>query len=907
MYLKIIFGLELEEKVFPYGDTTEGGVHYHGPNGLLLLLESHFGLIGFSENIDYLRVAQYRQALQEYLKENKTAFYKNAYEADQLATAEELLTRRDELLLAGWNFEIVENMPDRLAALAHIEALIGEEGEINLPDGFADRFVKVLAVCEAKPSSIAEICLNEPLDILPYHLQQLFKALASNGTSISQLPTPLIEGTSDLQVFQSAISGKQVKTNLKKDGSLLILKAKRDTDAAAFLAKLLDLNPAYRPACLIPEKTRVLDNALVQEQLPSLGILSASLARPTLQILKLATVFLWRPIDPYKVLEFVTLPVKPLENDLAIIIARLIASRPGLNSDNWYAAINQYFEELEERKKTEPNLDVEAIKKQYQFWFERKRYSMTKSVPKEEVIEIFDYVSKWASQTFETEGSTNQSLLVLSEQSKRIKELMEALPDSYNFISNLELERIVRTIYAPSPVQFKEVEMNHLPFLYHPSAFIQTVPDLLWWNFSQSERASFFSKWYQLEINFLKNIQIDLENPQRKNARLIWQRKRPILQTVDRLVLVIPERVEGSVVLSHPLQGDMEATFGDLAGITYDVDTGDNASILDGYFQMPKQIVLDYRPLTEPQAILEIQEAAFLEDREHETFTSINSLLYYPYQWVFRHKLRLHKSSILSVVRDNTLMGNLSHRLIELLLKDEDIDISTIQKETINNWIDENSGQLFAREGATLLMYGREPERVAFLNKVKYAAWSLVSTIQNNCWQVKATEMDLQGQFVDVPIKAKADLVLEREGESAVLDLKWSGSNYRKRMIQNEEDLQLVLYSKLITEQTDWSHTGYFILDKGELIARNNQAFSDCTALNVDADHIAINERILSKMQATFKWRLEQLNKGQIEIRTKQTQLDLEELYAGTLMDLLEMKDGDAPFDDYKVLIGGDK
>jgi len=193
MYLKIIFGLELEDKVFPYGDTTEGGTHYHGPNGLLLLLESHFGLIGFSENINYLRIAQ-----------------------------------------------IVEGMPDRLGALAKIEALIGDDGDINLPDGFADRFVKVLSVCEQKSSPIAELCLNEPLDILPYHLQRLFKALASNGTAISQLPSNVIEGTSDLQIFQSAISGKQVKTSLKKDGSLLIIKAKRDTDAAAFLAKLLD-------------------------------------------------------------------------------------------------------------------------------------------------------------------------------------------------------------------------------------------------------------------------------------------------------------------------------------------------------------------------------------------------------------------------------------------------------------------------------------------------------------------------------------------------------------------------------------------------------------------------------------------------------------------------------------------
>jgi len=318
------------------------------------------------------------------------------------------------------------------------------------------------------------------------------------------------------------------------------------------------------------------------------------------------------------------------------------------------------------------------------------------------------------------------------------------------------------------------------------------------------------------------SVQIDLENPQRENARLIWQRKRPVLQAVDRLVLVIPEKVEGSLVLAHPLQGDMEATFGALAGITYDVDTGDNASILEGYFQMPGQIILEHRPLTQPQAVLEIEETAFSDNREHETFTSLNSLLYYPYQWVFRHKLRLHKSSILSVARDKTLMGNLSHRFLELLLKTE--DIATMQKEDINQWIEEKKDQLFAREGATLLMYGREPERVAFLNKVKYAAWSLVSTIQNNAWQVKETEMDLKGEFSNIPIKAKADLVLEREGETAVLDLKWSGSNYRKQIIKNEEDLQLVLYSKLFPDSAEWSHTGYFILDKGELIARNNQA-----------------------------------------------------------------------------------
>jgi len=905
MYLSIYFGLELDDKVFPQGPATESGVHYHGPSALLWLLESHLGLMGYSENINYLRIAQYRQGLQEHLRKHKTAFYKNAYEADQLATAEELLNRRDELLLAGWNFKQSEDLPERLATLAKIEQLITEDKELQLPKGFADRFMAVLAVCETTPTPIANVYLNEPYELLPFHFQRLMSALEANGTKISQIPQAKIVGNSDLNIFQKALQGDRGKADLKKDGSLLILKAKRDTDAAAFLAKILQLNPDYRPACLIPAKTRVLDNALVQEGLPSLGILSASLARPTLQLLKLATVFLWRPIDPYKVLEFVTLPVKPLEGDLAIIIARLIAQRPGMNSDSWYAAINQYFEELEEKKKEDALLDIEKIKKQYQFWFERRRYNINKSAPKEEVAEIFDYVATWASQTYEAEGNSNQSLLVLSEQAKRIKELMEALPESYNFISNLELERIVRTIYAPSPVLFKEIEMAHLPFVYHPSALIQAVPDLLWWNFSQFERASFFSKWYQPEIRYLENLKVVLENPQGENARLIWQRKRPILQAGNRLVLVIPERVEGSEVLSHPLLGDLEATFGELADISYDVDKEENTPIFDNYFQLPQQIELERQLISVPAPVLELQTSLLnMDSREYETFTSLESLLYYPYQWFFRHKVRLRKSSILSVVKNNTLMGNLSHRFMELLLKEH---TSNWKKEEVENWIDSKAGQLFSREGASLLMYGREPERLAFLNKVKYAAWSLVNTIQHDGWKVKETEMELDGKFLNVPIRAKADLVLERGEELAVLDLKWSGSSYRKRAIKNEEDLQLILYSKLLTPDASWAHTGYFVLDRGEIIARNNEAFASCTTATNETDFIAVNDRILSKMQKTYAWRLNQLQKGQIEIRTAQTQADLEELYAGQLMDLLEMREGTASFDNFRVLIGAEK
>ena len=175
--------------------------------------------------------------------------------------------------------------------------------------------------------------------------------------------------------------------------------------------------------------------------------------------------------------------------------------------------------------------------------------------------------------------------------------------------------------------------------------------------------------------------------------------------------------------------------------------------------------------------------------------------------------------------------------------------------------------------------------------------------IQNNGWEIKETEMDLEGDFDNVSIKGKADLVLQRGNELIVIDLKWRGATYREKIIKNEEDLQLITYSKLLQENKNWAHTAYFIIENGKLIARNNLAFKEVIGIAPESDHLEINKEVWRRMQQTYRWRLKQLAQGQIEIRTQQTLPDLEDAYAHQLMDLLEMKDTDAPFDDYRTMI----
>jgi hypothetical protein len=137
--------------------------------------------------------------------------------------------------------------------------------------------------------------------------------------------------------------------------------------------------------------------------------------------------------------------------------------------------------------------------------------------------------------------------------------------------------------------------------------------------------------------------------------------------------------------------------------------------------------------------------------------------------------------------------------------------------------------------------------------------------------------MTLEGYLGQMPIRGKADLVLSRGEESAIIDLKWSGAKRRKELIQNGEDLQLVLYAKLLAPPGVWPHTAYFILEEGKMIARNASAFRESIVAGRGVeDHSIDCEAIFEKMEKTHEWRIKQINSGIIELRTARTASELE-------------------------------
>ena len=924
MLFTIFFGLNYDNAVYSRPD-TEGGHLYLGAKSLLRWFETHLGLAGHTERIEHIRVEQYRQALRRYLAEHPTVFYLKSFEADQLACAEALLKRRDELLLSGYDFAQNADLPFRLKVLVDIENqfLKNELGESKLIAGQADRFEKVLKALETRKVPLAEFVVNEMIEtaggvthLLPPQYLRLFEALEWQNVAIvphSQKCRKNKTATSDLLTFKNFIQNKTKRgeqQTLRADGSLIIIESDRDTEGTDFVAKLLSLNPKFRPTFLIPDRNRTLDEALIQNGLPAFGLPSASLGRPTLQLLKLVTAFLWKPLDLYKILEFVTMPVKPLYGDLATLIAEIIAQRPGIGGEYWFAKVNQFFDQLAVKAQSNTEINVAKIKREYEFWFDRPVYDIARSAPKAEIIAIFTKLKDWATEEHDNItgiSKKSSSLRTLAEQARRVEEFLNELPTNESRLSFLELERIIRTIYEPSPVSPREQELGHYRHVSNGDCLLNPVNKLIWWNFTDTEGVHFFSRWYADEILYLKNQAVILQSPQDENALMLWQRIQAVLRTDRQLILVYPKKVNGEHAPEHPLFSHLRACFGELEHITVKSSAELNedskeykklSKLID--IETPINVPLKPHRLGKIQPIISVHSRLLIQ-REHETLTSLESLFYYPHQWVFRYKAKLNKSPILSIAKENTLKGNLAHRFFELILEE---NFTNWTYDDVKKWVDDNSAKMFKREAATLLMYGFEPEKLQLIWKIKYAIWTLINHIRSNRWQVEGTELDLSGKFGNTPVRGKADRVLLRGDERCVLDLKWSGHTYRERMIKNGEDLQLIMYSKLLTDDADWAHTGYFIIENARLLARNTAAFSEIKPIAAADDAFAINQSIWQKMIATYNWRLKQVIEGHIEIRTTKTVRDLEERYGMELLDVLEMKNEEAKYDDYRTLIG---
>ncbi len=912
--IRILLGLQLaEDNCLPALAAGSAFDLVLAPRAFVSFLEGHLGAIHPGGEVDFLRAEQYRQLCAACLAADPQVFFAASFAADQRGTATELLSRRDELLSAGLSLQkLGQDAPPRLAVLGAIEKQLLTHDKPWIA-GFADRLDKLCRLLAKRSLPAMTIHTHEPQHFLPPGLLRILALLESRGIDIRSLPEVApSDAQTDLSRWQRSIlnrqaqQGEAIQQKAKADGSIVLLKAKRETHLAAFLARVLREDDQWRPAVLIPKRDQTLNDALVLEGLPDLGVSLTSLGRPGLQVLKLVSVFLWEPVDIRKIMEFLNLLVKPLDDHLASYLAKHLADSPGLYGERWNITVKRYFEEeLPRRQLYDKQLKAADVSAQFDIWFQRKRYPKDGKVPTAAVRSLFSFLLNWAKQQADNKQGANQLVLQqLAAQAKRLLELIDTIPEEQ--LSFLETDRLVRSIYVPSATCFAEKEVGSLAVAYEAAAVFDDLDSLVWWNFTEQDPNYFFSRWTAEELRYLRENGIGLLSSEVQNNRLLWQWQRPVLHCRRQLICCLPSRISGEEVQAHALLGELEATFGaaGLAAMTIDIDqVGDSINLWPGK-QSPSMQAVPLQLLDEPKAQIHIQKPAAFTPRAQETPTGLEKLLYYPHQWAFEYAAKLRTNELLDIAADNRLRGNLAHRLLEKLLNAR--DNQTWDKDTTISWVNANFNKLLRQEGAIFLEYGREPERVQLLNILRYSSWALVDSLQQNQWEVIATEASLEGSLAGLELKGRADLLLRRGAkELAIVDLKWRGKSTFSNLIKNSEDIQLSLYAEFAGSEGQGVHTAYFILADGTMIARNKEGFQEAQAVSPAAKQHEVQAAILKSVAATYQWRRGQLDRGELEIRCEATAASLEDSYSQLdYTDLLEMKTQDSRFDKYQTLIG---
>lgn len=855
--MHISFGLNLDGPPYPSlpgeKDTVAGELHC-GPQGLLRLLEMRLGLTHMCVPYPY-RIEAYRRRL--LFADGEHRFYHESLQACSLAVAETLLGWRDALFLGGWDFEPGILAPVRLQDLADVESLPSNLIP-HVPMGFTERMGAVLAALPRHDLGIVKITLIDKSCRLIPPWERLLHKFAQSGISIEEPAESGLTAHGDLGALQYALRHGG-SAEAAGDGTVVILRANSDTQAAEMMASWLSSDGAPKPILIIPPGDRTLSGFLTRCGAPELGITSDSASRPILQILPILVELLWAPLDPFRLIEFLSLPETPFPQSVARQLAEVVAVAPGIGGTTWGKKVAE-LELAWAGKLGGQRSGAGRLKELIAFWLEPQRYYRSTGIPREAVTRLTERIVKWACMRCSEDDEQAGEMKALSDHAEQLFRIVESLPE--DLITQPHMRQLVRMIQKEVPGIGERSEAGHLPWTESPDAVTGKAKVVVWWGFTSTSAPSLRrSVWTKSELDFLAQKRVHLPNTENEVARLTKGFTKPVFNAQDRLILVLPSSERGTKVCPHPLYDRIKAVF---RNSLHKIELSAN-DWLSGYRTLPtlSKSPLPSRILPVPQRFWRVQGLQ-LSPREVESYSSLNDLFYDPFKWVLRYKAQIEGGPLQGISGTRTVMGNLAHRFFqEVFLPGEDFRLW--KKEKMNRLADVTLAPIMAQEGALLLLPGFEAERATFVTKVKTSAWSMACHIRDNGWRVVGTECAADGMLGSQAIAGRINLLLEDDADSrALVAMKWSGSKYRREELAGNKSLQLALYAHMLANGGIWPHVAFFVLSEGALIVPDQRGFKNARVVAPpEGDALA---SLVEQMELTWRWRWSQLEKGMIEL-----------------------------------------
>ena len=860
-----------------------------GPGGFLRLLETQLGIPAHDVSFT-TRLIQYLGCIDRV--DHHDAFYARSYSEDPFSVARTLLQWRDAWYMAGWQGSFAANAPTRLAAMAAIETLAAEAVE----PGIGQRIQRVLQLLQDNPVAVGAVHLHDALADFPHLWQQLL----SRFDAIEPVSEPTdnsVAQDTDLQRLQHHLRSDSTATlTLQGDGTVMALHAESAQSSTLFTAMLaqrwLNAAPEQSTALLAESRGVWLDNALALSGTARVGFTALSSWRPVFQVLPLSCELLWAPLNPTALFQFLSHPVGPIPSRIREVLARTVADTPGIGSQAWQDALQACLANEDEPAR-------EALAQSLRYWLECDRFHPHQGVDSAIISERAQRVAQWLQAARETHDDPARRTLyniALNQAEEFVAAIQRLKQHGRERLTQDNVRRLIEDVRGSgAPVTDRQAEViPHHPRLLradHAGACMRPVDNMIWWDCQANDRVHRWP-WSLSERAALAAAGVHLQT---EDEQLNWLGKawlRPVLSARERCVFILHDDAERH----HPL-------WEQIANITQGLpvlSVADSATAAQlGIAQQPlatRQLPPKVRWWHLPANVTQLE-------REAESFSSLDTYIHSPYQWLLRYAARIRSGSLTSVSDGNQLKGNLAHRLYETFFN-ANASIASIDASSVNAWVDQHVEQLLQREGALLLEPGRQAEVERFITQLAVSLTTLVQHLQSAGAEHVQMELSQEGRFAGGKLLGSIDLLASRsDGSEAVIDIKWGGKKYRRDSLLANSYLQLATYAQLRRDSgaSQAPALSYFIVKDAHMLSLDHTFFPNAEIITPDSAESAI--AYWQRVEESWRWRRAQIKQGRIEVTITDTEPSDDSEPPASGLDLPEASDG---FNDYHVLTGWD-
>ena len=868
--MRITFGMQLDGQRATLA-CNRLGVLTVGPQGLLDILETQLGLVA-RQPCAAQRTAAYRDCLAHC--NNALRFYHASFSVDELGVAAALLAWRDDLYLYGWDGRVNADASQRLKDLAEVEIKARE----MVAPSLGQRLQNVAVALAKRCAPIKSVLLADDWDVYPSGWQAVLHHLPHERL---EMPVGIAHGfLGELQaLLRKSLAGEQVTPMpWQEDDTVKVVQAQTRVLAASWLSR--SLGDGAQTLLVASTEGGCLDGHLVGANQARHGLNGSSDLRPALQVLPLAMELLWAPLNYPVLLQFLTHPICPIRLFARRQLATKVSSMPGIVGAEWEKVLERIAEYY--------GAEAPHVRASIDDWLETPAFSPDEGAPLNEVLlRVQRLLAFFQPRLGHKEPAHSLAARAGYAQCEAALEALETLQlQGVERLRPPQLQQVIEQATASgtdNPLLAAQVGA-HLT-VSRPGAAIECSDTVVWWNLAMPSLPA-ISPWSRAELLQLAGAGVALPDGTTLLAQAAQDWLRPVLAANCQLTLVLPPPHEES----HPLWQMIEAVV-----------------------QHPKVYALEDLLLA-PSPLCHLQPSVPLPKRkrwwklpadiplampEKASFSSLNLLLFNPYQWLLQYGAKIQPSKSLSLSDSFLLNGSLTHRLAEHFFNRA--DALTMSAADFDAWFSIHFQRVVREEGAVLLMEGRGADLATLRHRVQRAMTQLRAHFANADASAVTAEQALAGKFAGGALVGSADLVVTTaDGHRAIVDIKWAGGKKYPEQLKANRHLQLAIYAELLRQETgSLPSVAYFILESARLLTPDDRVFAD--SQKVPANPPSTTPELWLSFTEAWKWRQTQIAAGIFEVALEGIEEDEASTPPEKAMPMEYLKEA---YNDYLALAG---